>query len=76
MTTTKEEMESYNRASILALKDVISRGVGDMIHISAHDRESYHKLTAADIRRAKSTIANLSMPITSEDVESVNRGRR
>jgi len=76
METTKGELESYNNASIMALKDVISRGEGDIIHISAHDRESYYKLTAQDIQRAKSTIANLVMPITDEDVIAANRGWR
>ena len=69
---TKDDLESHNNANITALKDVISRGEGYMMPLFAHDGGKHYRLTGEDIQRAKGTIANLSRPITEDDVNIVN----
>ena len=68
---TKQLLESYNMASILALEDLISKGVGALVNIHSADGSRFHRLGEDDIDRAKSTILNLSAPMTAGYVMQV-----
>jgi hypothetical protein len=67
----KQLLESYNMASILALEDIISRDVGALVNIHLADGSRSHRLAQDDIERAKSTILNLSAPLTAGYVMDV-----
>lgn len=67
----KQLLESYNTASIMALDDIISRGVGALVNIHSADGSRVHWLGADDIARANSTILNLSAPMTAGYVMDV-----
>ena len=73
MRTIKEMMESCNQASITALYDVMSNGVGAVVKIPVAEGDRFHRITQEDMDRAGTTIENLSMPITDEDLADVYR---
>jgi len=67
-TLTRETLDTYNRANVLALIDVVSQGVGALVNIPLADGSRSHRLEKEDIARAKRTIENLSAPVTYGDV--------
>ena len=67
----KQLLESYNTASIMALDDIISRGVGALVNIHSADGSRSHQIAKDDIERAKITILNLSAPMTAGYVMQV-----
>lgn len=67
----KQLLESYNTASIMALDDIISRGVGALVNIHSADGSRSHRIAEDDIARAKITILNLSAPMTAGYVMQV-----
>jgi hypothetical protein len=73
MRTIKEMLESANQASITALYDVMSNGIGAVVKINVAEGDRFHKITREDMDRSGTTIENLSMPITDEDVADVLR---
>ena len=73
MQTLKEMMESCNQASITVLHDVMSNGIGAVVTISAAHGDRHHRITKEDMHRARTTIENLSMPITDNDLSDVYR---
>lgn len=70
---TKQLIESYNKANIIALEDIISKGAGALVKINTADKSTVHLLEEADIKRAKKTIANLSAQLSDEYVAEVQR---
>ena len=71
---TREMLDAYNRANIMALSDVVAKGVGALVNIDIADGARSHRLEKEDIIRAKATIENLSAPVTYGDVlRVVNR---
>jgi hypothetical protein len=66
-------LESANQASITALYDVMSNGIGAVVKINVAEGDRFHKITREDMDRSGTTIENLSMPITDEDVADVLR---
>jgi hypothetical protein len=73
MRTIKEMLESANQASITALYDVMSNGIGAVVKINVAEGDRYHKITREDMDRSGTTIENLSMPITDNDLADVMR---
>ena len=71
MRTIKEMMESCNQANITGLYDVMSNGVGAVVKINVAEGDRFHKITKEDMDRSGTTIENLSMPITDEDLADV-----
>ena len=67
-TLTREMLSAYNQANIMALSDVVAKGVGGLVTIDIADGSRSHRLEKADIARAKATIENLSAPVTYGDV--------
>lgn len=65
---TREMLDAYNRANIMALSDVVAKGVGALVNIPLADGSRSHRLEKSDIIRAKATIENLSVPATYGDV--------
>ena len=65
---TREMLDAYNRANIMALSDVVAKGVGALVNIDIADGSRSHRLEKEDIIRAKATIENLSVPATYGDV--------
>ena len=65
---TREMLDAYNRANVLALSDVVAKGVGALVNIDIADGSRSHRLEKEDIARAKRTIENLSVPATYGDV--------
>ena len=73
MRTIKEMLESANQASITALYDVMSNGIGAVVKINVAEGDRFHKITREDMDRSGTTIENLSMPITDNDLADVIR---
>jgi len=73
MRTMKEMLESCNQANITMLYDVMSNGVGAVVKIPVAEGDRFHKITQEDMDRAGTTIENLSMPITDNDLADVMR---
>jgi hypothetical protein len=73
MRTIKEMLESANQASITALYDVMSNGIGAVVKINVAEGDRFHKITREDMDRSGTTIENLSMPITDNDLADVMR---
>ena len=71
MRTIKEMLESCNQANITMLYDVMSNGVGAVVKIPVAEGDRFHRITQEDMDRAGTTIENLSMPITDEDLADV-----
>ena len=67
-TLTREALSAYNQANIMALSDVVAKGVGALVNIDIADGSRSHRLEKSDIIRAKATIENLSAPVTYGDV--------
>jgi hypothetical protein len=66
-------LESANQASITALYDVMSNGIGAVVKINVAEGDRFHKITREDMDRSGTTIENLSMPITDNDLADVMR---
>jgi len=67
-TLTRDMLSVYNQANVLALSDVVAKGVGALVNIAIADGSRSHRLEKEDIARAKRTIENLSAPVTYGDV--------
>jgi hypothetical protein len=51
----------------------MSNGIGAVVKINVAEGDRFHKITREDMDRSGTTIENLSMPITDNDLADVMR---